>query len=258
MFDSLRFRLAGGRSAHLRELRSLLRPLHYAGLRKIRVGNEHGDGGYVMDAAWTGTTAALSLGIGQDISWDLAMADVGVEIYQYDHTVAAPAPDDPRLHFFACGISAHPRPGEPFKTLAAILATDAAAHTQDLILKIDIDGFEWDVFYDASPSTLLRFRQICIEFHHPLARPAQTARRERNLAVFRKLFATHAPIHLHANNAGPVRRLLGFALPKLLEVTYVRRDDLVFTASAEAFPGPLDRPNLPQVPEIPIGQLFGY
>jgi hypothetical protein len=73
--------------------------------------------------------------------------------------------------------------------------------------------------------------------------------------VLRKLHETFAPVHLHANNAGPVRVICGMKVPKLLELTYLRRDGRIFTESADSYPGALDVPNVPSLPDIPIGEI---
>lgn len=255
--DTLRFLLAGGSRDQVTELYDLIRPQTCAGLRKIRVGNRDSDGGYVMVDDFDGITGALSLGIGLDVSWDVEMSRRGIEIHQFDHTVEPPpeVAEHPLLHFHRCGIAARTDPAARMRSIDDILADEMAAHTGDLILKIDIDGHEWETFEAMPAAVLSRFRQICVEIHHPLARPGQRAKRARNLAVLRKLHDHFAPVHLHANNAGPVRKLCGLEVPKLLEITYLRRDGRRFTDSTDPFPGDLDVPNVPAWPEIPIGRI---
>ena len=48
------------------------------------------DCGYVCLDDFHGVVAALSLGIAAEVSWDAEMADRGLVIYQYDHTVEGP------------------------------------------------------------------------------------------------------------------------------------------------------------------------
>jgi hypothetical protein len=66
-----------------------LRPHRVDGLDKVRLGRFF-DGGYVMLDAFDGVLAAYSLGINDDVSWDLDMAARGVPVFQYDHTIEAP------------------------------------------------------------------------------------------------------------------------------------------------------------------------
>ena len=256
-FDSIRFLLTGGRKAHILELYDLVRPQSFPALKKTRLGNNVSDGGYVMADDFQGIEAALSLGIGLDISWDLEMASRGIDIYQFDHTVEEPAEctGNPRLHFQKLGICGdwNPKPG--MKSIREILVDEMSAHAGDLILKIDIDGYEWEVFDTMPQDVLRRFRQICVEIHNPIGRPGKAATRSRNLGVLRKLHTVFAPVHLHANNAGQVRKICGLKVPKLLELTYIRRERQPFVDSNDSFPGKLDVPNVPSRPDISIGEI---
>jgi hypothetical protein len=235
-------------------LYGFVRPLSCEGLRKVRVGNPTGDGGYVMADDFGAVSGALSLGIGDDISWDLSIAARGIPVFQFDHTVEPPesGKGNPLLHFNKVGIGAVDSDAGPMRTISRILSEEMAGCRGDLILKMDIDGAEWDVLAAMPDDVLARFRQICIEVHNPLGRPSDGAARMRNLRIFERLATSFAPVHLHANNAGPVRTFLGSAVPKLLEITYLRRDGRTFAPSQEAFPGPLDVPNVRNVPEIPL------
>ncbi len=257
-FDNLRFLITGGRKEHIFELYDLIRPKTYPGLKKIRIGNRASDGGYVMIDDFEGMKGALSLGIGNDISWDLEMSQYGVDIYQFDHTVEAPdaVKNNPLLHFHQCGISGIQGQHPKMKTIGEILSQEMSGYVGDLILKIDIDGYEWEVFEHMPMEILRRFRQICIEIHNPLGRPSQSNWRLRNLNILRKLHSVFAPVHLHANNASPPRMFCGYAVPKLLEITYIRRDGQSFNDSQESFPGEYDVPNIASLPEIKIGEIL--
>ncbi|MFA5322586.1 MAG: FkbM family methyltransferase, partial [Smithella sp.] len=171
--DSLRFLLTGGRPAMVRQLYDLIRPQTYPGLKKLRVGNRWGDGGYVMVDDFSGIKAALSLGIGDEITWDVEMSGRGLDVFQFDHTVEPPAEvaTNPRLHFYKCGIASDTDPQQNLKTIENILAEEMADCSGDLILKIDVEGHEWETLARMSDEVLSRFRQICIEIHNPLARP---------------------------------------------------------------------------------------
>ncbi len=80
-------------------LLSVIRPLTPVRFSKIRIGNQPGDGGYVMVADWEDVVGAVSIGIGGDVSWDLAIAERGIDVYQYDHTVASPPDKSSKVPF---------------------------------------------------------------------------------------------------------------------------------------------------------------
>jgi hypothetical protein len=256
--DTVRFFLTGGRPAKVRQLYGLIRPQTCPGLKKLRVGNRQGDGGYVMVDDFSGIEAVLSLGIGDEITWDMEMSARGLDIFQFDHTVEPPAEvaTNHRLHFYKCGIASHTDPQQNLKTIEDILAEEMVEYSGDLILKMDIEGHEWESLALIPDEVLARFRQICIEIHNPLARPGQRVWRNRNVAVLQKLYRKFAPVHLHVNNAGFVKKLFGIRVPRALEITYIRRDGQAFSDSDDSFPGKYDAPNVPSDPEVMIGEIL--
>ncbi len=93
-----------------REVRSILRMLrpHRAiGHEKVRIGSSH-DGGYICLEDFVGIDTAFSFGIEQNVDWDDDVANRGLTIYQFDHTVEAPRPDDRRMIFEKKMISESP------------------------------------------------------------------------------------------------------------------------------------------------------
>ncbi|MBC8207012.1 MAG: FkbM family methyltransferase [Kiritimatiellales bacterium] len=256
--DSFRFWITGGRLSQVCEFYDLIRPQASTGLRKVRVGNVSGDGGYIMADDFDDIRVALSLGIADEISWDEEMTRRGVDVFQFDHTVDPPAQveTNPRLHFYKCGVAGKTDLQKNLKNIENILMDEIGDQSGDLILKMDIEGSEWESLLTISDETLKRFRQICIEIHNPLARPAQRVLRNRNLNVLRKLHRNFAPIHFHANNEGMDRNLFGIVVPRAIEVTYIRRDGQVFFSSDEVFPGKLDVPNSPDRSDVMLTEIL--
>ncbi|HME21182.1 MAG TPA: hypothetical protein VKI44_07485 [Acetobacteraceae bacterium] len=71
------------------------------------------------------------------------------------------------------------------------------------------------------------------------------------LRAVRTLTRHHAPVHLHANNYGGMTLVGGVPVLNLLEISLLRRDlGVSNTASGEAIPGRLDRPNHPLLPDL--------
>ena len=75
-------------------------PRGAVGRAKIRVGNQTGDGGYVMLDDFEGIVGALSAGIGRDVSWDQDIAGRGIDVYQFDGTITEPPATHERFRFF--------------------------------------------------------------------------------------------------------------------------------------------------------------
>jgi hypothetical protein len=69
-----------------RKIWSLLKPMDVVSGEMIRVGSDF-DGGYIMLNKHLDNALAYSLGIGDDVSWDLALARRGTKVFQFDHTI---------------------------------------------------------------------------------------------------------------------------------------------------------------------------
>lgn len=205
---------------------------------KIRIGKEC-DGGYVMLDDFTNIGAAYSIGICDEVSWDLAMAERGIEIFQYDHTIDALPLAHDRFHWSKTGLG--PQPMADLETLPRLLARNGHHGRSDLLLKCDIEGCEWDVLASLPEDCLRHFRQIVIEVHffERLTQPDFAALVER---AVRTLTADHRVVHVHANNHRPYAVVGGVPLPSVLELTLARTQDVQLEKSDEIFPGELDSP----------------
>ncbi len=239
------------------EVTGLLQTWRVEGVDLVRVGGDL-DGGYVMlDTLRPPTvTAGYGFGVGHDVSWDVAVADRGIDLVLYDHTVRGLPQPVPRARFVRQGI----RGAEPVagcRTLAEVVADNGHGGRRDLVLKMDIEGAEWPVLAEASSGTLEQFSQIAVEFHG-LSRVLHPEGHASVVAGLAKLAVTHVPIHVHGNSYHLPLWIGDLVLPEVLEVTWARRSDHEgrFVPRGEPFPTELDRPNLPRRPDIYLGRTF--
>jgi hypothetical protein len=227
-----------------------LRPHRVEGLEKLRLGRFF-DGGYVMLDAFQGVSAAYSLGINDDVSWDLDIAARGVPVMQYDHTIDALPRDHDLFTWRRIGVDAAPNPDASLDTLANMVRQNGHEAAGNLILKCDVEGAEWRVLPTAD---LRAFSQIVIEVHdlYRLAEPAfaETARR-----CVANLTAAHRVVHVHANNNGQWALIGGLAFPNVLELTLARTDLGRFSVADETFPTQIDMPNHPALPDFYLGRF---
>jgi Methyltransferase FkbM domain len=126
------------------------------------------------------------------------------------------------------------------KTLQNQLQQNGDQHRNDLFLKIDIEGSEYEVFKAMSDAMLNCFKQIVIEVHG-LEGDEHVTMAEK-IAFFRRLNRNFFLVHAHANNFRPIHEVAGHLIPSVMELTYVRKDLIPSVWPSEAqFPGPLDR-----------------
>jgi hypothetical protein len=227
----------------------LLKPRKAVGYQKVRVGT-NGDGGYVQIDDFAGICRAFSFGVSTNDDWDLAIANRGIPVEQFDYSVTQAPSRHPLLRFHQLMISSKNSPTTA--TLPDLVARHSESDESDLILKVDIEGAEWEVFDSASEMTLSKFSQIICEFHglSRLRRPDFRARVRR---VLEKLDRVFAPVHVHANNYGGLSILANIPVPRHLEISFANRLRYDFADCEETFPTPLDVPCAPFLNEIALG-----
>jgi hypothetical protein len=246
-------RPGGVRQPNVLSVLQLIAPVALTNAQKCRVGGS-ADGGYVMAADPEAPSVCYSLGIGPDVSWDLAMAQRGAIVHQYDHTVAqAPLPH-PRFRYARIGIAHDDSLRPDLRRLDTLIRQNGHAGQRDMVLKIDIEGHEWEALDALDASVFDQFRQIVGEFHglRLLGLPAFQRRAE---SLFSKLRVYHEVIHIHGNNFAGLRDVDGLALPDCIEISFANRASYQFAPSRESFPGPLDAANNPALPDLSLGSF---
>lgn len=233
-----------------RGLLGLLRPHDVAGAGKVRIGRAF-DGGYVMIDAFDKVEAVYSLGINDDVSWDIEMASRGLDIHQYDHTIEGLPEEHQRFHWNKVGIASHT--GGGMTSLTDALEANGHLTARNLLLKCDIECAEWAMLRYTPQSVLSRFSQIVLELHdlYRIGDPEDADARQ----ALATLTASHRVVHVHANNYGGVRVVGGFMLPNVVELTLLRKDMGVFEPSTTTFPTPMDMPCAQNQADIYLGNF---
>ncbi|HYE84799.1 MAG TPA: FkbM family methyltransferase [Vicinamibacterales bacterium] len=223
----------------------------------VRLGKHH-DGGYVMVDDITPETvdAAYGFGISRDVSWDQAIAARGISVLLFDHLVREFPPLGPRARAFKVGITGHQR-GPLLQTLGELVAEHGHGDSDRLILKMDVEGAEWDVLNQVPGAVLDQFRQIVIEFHGLTAAVHRGDEFAEVIEALRRLNVTHQSVHVHGNCARLPLWVGPLVLPDLLEVTFVRRRDWTGRLSPcrRQFPTELDEPSIERWPDIFLGSF---
>lgn len=123
----------------------------------------------------------------------------------------------------------------------------------NIALKLDIEGAEFDYINSLSNKQLNKINQIFLEVHW--------LDKLNDLSFFEKLNQNHILIHAHGNNCGlkiterdKFFSCSGVLIPKVLELTYLHKKFFgdKITLNKEAFPTSLDFPNQPLLDEISL------
>ena len=229
---------------------ALMRRMHPVATRfeLKRFGGDH-DGAYLLPDDLDGIEAVFSPGVADVAAFEEQMAERGMDCYLADASVEAPPVAGPRIHFLKkfIGIS----DTDDYVRLDTWVA-GCAPGDSDLMLQMDIEGAEWPALMSASDELLSRFRIIVIELHDTVRLLDCGMRR----AVLERLLSTHNVVHLHVNNAGPVRKELGLEFPTFLEVTYLRKDRAEPQGASKTIPHKLDVTNLSDRPAVDVPECW--
>lgn len=210
-------------------------------LVRVGDGGRSNDGAYVMlDDFGVGGTA-YSCGLGTEIWWDECMIEKGYRVHGFDHTIDSLPEMHSGLDWHRIGISDKDDEANSLLSLKSITerwGNDSGEDNCDRrrILKMDIEGCEWDAFYSAPSEVLKKFDQITLELH-ALSDPYR-----KNLRVLKKLKKTHNPVWIHANNVGRLKKGL-VDIPSELEVTYASKDRYKFDKTTYNSPIDIDKKN---------------
>lgn len=234
------------------EILKLLTPKAAREAKKIRLGNAN-DGGYICLDYFDNMTSAVSLGISDDVSWDLDVAARGVKIFQYDHTVDGPPVGHDQFNFHKIKVAT--QDGPQATSLDSIVSKNHISAPGSSFLKMDIEGDEWDVFLSTSDETLDKFSQIVCELHD-LHLIVNDDFHKKVIQTLNKLTQKFEVTHIHGNNYAPLLISPGLcAIPQVIEVSFANRKLFSFTESREHLPGPLDAPCNPACIDYEIDQI---
>ena len=231
--------------AALRQLITSLQPVTTEH-ELIRLGPA-GDGGYLLPEDLGGIAACFSPGVSHVSLFEQACADRGLQVFLADKTVKKPRQDHELFHFTRKHVGAVA--GPEVLTLDGWVSSCLPGGQGELLLQMDIEGSEYETLIAASPELLQRFRILIVEFHH-LEKLSSEPFFSLARRAFEKLLVTHQVVHLHPNNFCGSEKRAELEIPRVLEITWLRRDRVLNPRPATSFPHPLDANNDPGRPPL--------
>ena len=223
----------------------------FPGKELIRLGPA-GDGGYLVPDDLSGIEACFSPGVSAISGFEKDCADLGMKVFLADRSVNQPAESHALFHFTKkyIGVTTN----DDFMTVDDWVAASLPQSRSDLLLQIDIEGYEYETFLGMSDSLLRRFRIIVMEVHGlgqlwnlPFFRLASRA--------FDKILQNHTCVHIHPNNCCAPLNIGGLSIPSLAEFTFLRNDRISNPSPASVFPHPLDCDNT-SAPHFPLPKCW--
>lgn len=214
------------------------------GVKKCRIGRQN-DGGYVMIKPFSANKIAYSIGICDDVSWDKEIAGYGYKIYQYDHTIAKLPEDDEAFHWQKIGLTGLTE-SEELKRLDTIIRENGHENCEGMLLKMDIEGYEWDLLCTCDQEILNQFDQIIMEIHWL----NNSCAFEKIIAGLERLMLTHAVVHMHGNNFRYAAFCGDLVTPDVMEITLIKRNLYSLEFENSGCLGKMDQVNRPNSQDI--------
>lgn len=207
----------------------------------------NGDGGYILlKELFDKSNFVYSYGINdnpEDVSFDLQCSQEGKNVYMYDGSIGKLPLENPRFFF---------KKEFLFKgVLEKHIQENGHESESNMVLKMDIEGSEYEVINSDIDLISKHFDQVTIEIHNLIEEyPINWELTEFNRAIkfnkdikinfFENLFLHYNIFHIHANNHG-VRHA---DFPDSLEISFLRKDYEVFGIDNQRYPiDELDFPN---------------
>jgi len=217
---------------------------------------ESNDGGYIMCDDFMQPNqlkAAYSYGISGFDGWGNDVAKkFKIPVFQYDcfNTEAPEMCDTCDAHFNAeCLNSNDGAPKDDFATLSQHMKRNGHEQVGQLtmLLKVDIEGDEWQFFAEEPQTNLQKFRQIVVEFHH-LGHISEHPSYLKGVSNI--LGAGFVVDHIHGNNNGDQENFGDYLIPSVLEVTYLQLPNTTSKCKDHSVRLPEDAMNAPYLPDI--------
>ena len=223
-----------------RSLFEMLQPVALTNCRLERFGEAH-DGGYLMCGNLLGQVqSGYSYGISGYDKWGCDISTkLNVRLHQYDcfNTTQPECPGGDTVFHAECvdGIT-RTEEGRFFDTINNQFAKNGD-RAKRLVMKIDVEGAEWDSFLFSPGDVLAQIDQIAVEFHG--------VQDDKYVAVVQRLKEFFHVAHIHFNNAACAEGLDPFPT-WAYEVLFVsKRLGVVDSSRVAGGLHPLDAPNNP-------------
>jgi len=213
----------------------------------IRLGSEQ-DGGYLIPDVLDQIGVCYSPGVDVNSSFEIDLLQkYSIGSHLADFSVDSPPknflPISFTKKFIGCNIN------NDTITLEKWLEETGNHSNDDLLLQMDIEGGEYESIIATGGQLLSRFKIIAIEIHnveswgHPVFFKIVKV-------FFDKLLHDHYVIHNHPNNCCGLADLGGVIVPRVFELTLIRKDVATPCGYQRIFPNALDRPNILNAPDL--------
>ena len=212
----------------------LILPKQVVGKNRILLGKKY-DGCYVLLDDFNNIKIAYSFGISRNIQFDKALADKGIDVYMYDHTINSLPYENKKFHWKKIGLCGKNTNSTNLTNLEQLIYENGHSHEKNMILKMDIEYWEWESIIGLKEETLNQFKYIAIEYHFK----DEKLYNNHNIyyKVLKKISRTHQSFYARCNADRSKKVNFGNnRICKVLEVSYIIKKDNKFIKDDAIYP----------------------
>jgi hypothetical protein len=197
----------------------LLRP-SFTSVELCRLGREN-DGGYIGHDDFNSNDFLISCGVFDDTSFEEDVCPKISGAFIIDYSIDSLPSEINNAIFLKNKIS-----GSSFADTTRFMKIVRESNKRmpkDKILKMDIEGWEWDVLANTNSDTLNEFRQIFLEIHG-LSKILNNEAYEIIIIALNNIKKTHFISFVNANNYSKALTIGNHLVPEVMELTLFRKN----------------------------------
>ena len=201
----------------------------------IRFGGD-GDGGYLIPDDLNNIKFCFSPGVSDNANFELELFNsYKIHSYLSDYSVEQPPIKCKGFKFIKKYLNSYD--DEINHTLSNWV--NSVENDNNMILQMDIEGYEYETLICTDIDILKKFRIIIIEFHHFQSIFNEYGFRMIN-SIFDKLSSQFYIAHIHPNSTSQLYKHKNIQIPSILEYTFIRKDRVKSVEFSSNFPHKLD------------------
>ena len=183
------------------------------GKNKILLGKKS-DGCYVLLDDFENIKIAYSFGISNNIQFDYELAKRGIDVYMYDHTINSLPYNNPKFHWSKIRICGNNNRTQILKTLEELIKENGHISEKNMILKIDVEGWEWN---SLNEYILRQFKYIVIEYHF-----LELSKEELYYNVLKKVHKSHQVFYYKCNGRNTISPLKNRIIILIKKIQFIQ------------------------------------
>ena len=233
------------------ELKNVIAMMHpvKSGFDLVRIGGNN-DGGYLLPNDLDGIAACFSPGVDNTASFEEDFIKItNAPCFLADFSVDQSPISSPHISFQKKFLGTENT--DKFIRLETWVEENSQSESAEYLLQMDIEGAEFEVILDTPNIILNKFRIIVLELHNM---DRMFGSKHLNLVerTMRKLGENFDVVHLHPNNGRRFFSRGEIGIPKVIEMTLLRKDRVREREYISVLPHPLDQPNVVHNPDYPM------